>query len=318
VTTGPLAGPAPSPRGARPGEPEFAGRLTLFGVAAIGVGVLFLLLGLLQLLVALVAPTFDGASLVAGVALYALIALVLVVSGIGSIRRRRWVRPVMLLVSGSWLLSGVMATWLALRLGPDLALAAGLDPADPAAAIARAVMAATAAGMGVLVPAAFFWAYRDPRVQAACERSDPVRGERCPPDVLTLSVALAAGALVSLPMLVRPVVPWFGLLVTGWPGRLTLAAGIVGCGLLAWSTHRRRIEGWWGTLVLLVVLGVSTVWTFARVDPLEMYRLLGYPEDLLARLPSIGDATRAATEMFAVVLTIGGVAWLFRLRRHFT
>jgi len=298
--------------------PDFAARLTLAGIAAIAVGGLFLLLGLLQLLVALVTPTFDAASLAAGFALYVLIALVLVGCGIGSIRRRGWVRPVMLLVSGTWMLSGAMATWLALRLGPELALAAGVDPADPAGKLVRAVMVGAAAGLGLVLPAAFFWVYRDPRVQIACDRHDPEHAERCPADVLTLSVALGAGALLSLPMLVRPVVPLFGFLVTGWAGRLTLASGMVVCGVLAWWTFRLRVAGWWATLVFLTLLGVSTAWTFARVDPLDLYRQLGYPQEILERLPSIGEATRVASELGAVALTIGGLVWVLRLRRHFT
>jgi hypothetical protein len=313
----------PTGRSSRPEDDRGAGadcglRLTLFGVAAIVVGAGFLLLGLLQLALALVEPAIETPSAWAGVALHALIALVLVASGIGSIFRRRWVRPVMLLVSGTWILVGVMATWFAVRLGPDLALAAGVGPGEPAAVVLRAVTVAVAGGLGVLLPAAFFWAYRDPRVQIACDRSDRRGSDRCPAEVLTLSAALAAGALLSLPMLARPVVPVFGHLVTGWAGRLALGAGIVACGVLAWSTYRLRVEGFWATLALLILLGLTTVWTFARVDPLDVYRLLGYPDDWLERLPSIGSATRTATQLGAVGLTVGGVAWVLRLRRHFT
>ena len=295
-------------------------RLTVFGIAAIAVGAGFGVLGLLQLLVAFVGPVLDAASAVAGAMLYALIGIVLVTSGIGSLRRRRWVRPVMLLVSGTWILVGVVAVWLVRRLLPEMLLLGGLPPESPEAAVVRTVATSVAAAFGVVLPAAFFWAYRDPRVALACARHDtrPGFGDRLPPEALTLSAALAGAALLSLPMLVRPVVPLFGHLATGWPGRLLLAAGIAGCAWLAWSTFRLRATGYWATLVLLVLLGVSTVWTFARVDPLEVYRGLGYPQELLDAMPSIGTLTRSVTQLGAVVLTIGGAVWMLRIRRHFT
>jgi len=291
--------------------------LTLFGAAAMVVGVGFVAFGLLHVLLLYAMPQLDPASAAAGLVLYVTIGLVLVGAGIGSLQRRRWVRPVMLLASGTWILVGVTAAWLVLQLADELPLAAGLAPGDPLASAVEAITIGAVLGFGILLPGAFFWAYRDPRVLEVCERSDD-SGQRPPAEVLTLSVALGATALTSLPMLARPVVPLFGHLVTGWAGRVLVVGGLVASLWLAWSTYRRRVAAYWATLAVLVLIGASTVWTFLRVDFLEVFRLLGYPEEMLARMPSIAVAARRATLLGTVAFTLGGVAYMLRLRRHFT
>ena len=306
-----MAPPDPAP------EADLGPRLIVFGTAAVAVGAGFVLLAAIQLLLALAGALFDAASAAGGVALYALVGGVLVACGIGSIRRQRWVRPVMLLISGTWLLVGLVACWLVFSLAPEMLLAAQVDPS--AGVLVQAALVGAALGGGVVLPAAFYWAYRDPRVEQSCRRHDPRPSwtDRCPAEVLTLSLALAASAVSSLPLLVHPVVPLFGRLATGWSGRLVLAAGIAMCAWLAWSTFRLQAAGWWATAASFVLFGASGLATFVLVDPLELYRQLGYPEDLLASLPSIGEAARTAASLGTLALTLAGLGWMLRIRRHF-
>ena len=132
-----------------------------------------------------------------------------------------------------------------------------------------------------------------------------------------LSIALLAAALFSLPMILRPAVPLFGRLATGPAGALALLAGVALCLWLAWSTFRLERVGWWATVVFLVALGVSTLWTFAVVDVAEMYRHLGYPEEQIAALARSGPLLRRLTLWSSVVLTVVGVVYMLGIRRHF-
>ena len=291
-------------------------RLRLAGAAAIAAGAGCVAFGLLHGFLAFAVPELDRASAIAGLALYVAFGLGLVAAGVGSLRRRRWVRPVMLLASGTWIVVGVAAAWLVLQLAPELALAAGLAPEDPLALVVQAIPVGAVTMLGIVLPGALFWAYRDPRLLEACEG---VGAAAVPPmEVLTLSVALGAAALTCLPLLARPVVPLFGYLVVGRAGLACVLLGLAGCLWLAWATYRQRLVAYRAALAALVLLGVSTAWTFLRVDATEILRTIGYPEELLSQMPSLPAAARSATLVATVALTVGGVVWLLRLRRHFT
>ena len=89
-------------------------RLVLFGALSVAIGGICVLFGLLHLVLALTSgrllgaetPPVEARSYVMGAMLYFLLGGAFVWVGIGSIRRRRWVRPLMLTLAWTWLLSG--------------------------------------------------------------------------------------------------------------------------------------------------------------------------------------------------------------------
>jgi hypothetical protein len=309
-------------------ERDLGRRLTLFGILAVGVGCIFLVLGLLHLLLPAMSEVLsdprpvDAHTVWMGLLLYVSIGVVMIWAGVGSMRRRRWVRPIMLFVAGTWLIVGVFVLLLAFWMMEDLLMVAGGETVrsspEIAAAARVAAIGAIVAG-GIFSPILFIWAYRDPAIQTTCERYDSGGSwsDRCPASVLALSAALAAGGLFSLPMVLRPVLPVGGYLVTGWTGRLVLLAGIVICVVLARSVFRMERAGWWATLIFLVVLGVSTGWSFAAVDVEEMFRILGYPEDQVAALSRSETTLRNLGLGSAVLLTVAGVLYMLGVRRYF-
>ena len=153
-----------------------------------------------------------------------------------------------------------------------------------------------------------------------CEVRDatPAWTDRCPLPVLGLSVCLALAAWVALPTTLRPVVPLFGLLVTGLPGSLLVLVGAVVAVYLATSTYRLQPGGWWATTLALIALGASTVVTFAFVDPLEAFRAMGYPEEVLASWSGSPLAERPLIIGSTVVLTLLSLVYMARVRRYFT
>jgi len=303
-------------------------RMTFFGIVAVGLGVGLVALGLLHPLLPLISgtlagePSLDTHAVWMGLLLYVSIGAVMIWAGIGSVRRRRWVRPIMLFVSGTWLIVGVFVLLIVLWVLDDLLLVAGgeaVRSSPVVASVARWVAIGLTVGGGILLPVIFFLAYRSPAIQSTCDRHDPRPSwsDRCPSTVLMLSVALLAAAVFSLPMILRPVVPLFGRLLTGPPGLLALLGGVALCCWLAWSTYRLERTGWWATLGFLLVLGVSTVWTFMAVDLTEMYRQIGYPEEQLAALARSEPVLRRLTLWSSVALTVVGVLYMLGIRRHF-
>jgi hypothetical protein len=133
--------------------------------------------------------------------------------------------------------------------------------------------------------------------------------------VLGLSVALGAAAFLVVPMLARPVFPLFGYLVAGWGAAALMLGGAAVSVALAWSTFHLRMSGWWGSMVALVLLGVSTWVTFLRVDPAEFYRAMGYPEEHVRMLAGMLDGPTTAWS--SLVITVLTIAYMLSIRKHF-
>jgi hypothetical protein len=308
---------------------DLSRRLTLFGIVAMAIGGGFVVVGLLSPVLAWAfrlrpeEQAVDWGSSFMGLLLYVALGVVLIWAGFGSVRRRRWVRPIMLFVSGTWLIVGAFCLLLALWIDVEnLLLALGsqsLAPAPEIVLFVRVFLIGASFLGGLVLPAAFFWAYRDPRVQSTCERHDPLPSwsDRCPTTVLAMSVALFAAGVLGLPLVIRPVVPIFGFLATGWIGAAALLVGMALCLWLARSTYRLERIGWWGTLIFLILLGVSTLWSSLRIESIEIYRHLGYPESQLQALEQSGMLTPAPMVWGTVILTILGVAYMLAIRHHF-
>ena len=300
-------------------------RLVLFGVLSIAIGGICVLFGLLHLVLALSSGSFPGAqglpleprAYVMGALLYFMLGGAFVWVGIGSVRRRRWVRSVMLTLAWTWLLSGACT----LVLMPGM-LAGALETSVPEAAgnptilgLVRIVLLGAVALFGVALPALFILVYRDRYLQMTCEVYDPECAwtERCPPAVLGLSIGLGACGVLALPLALRPVVPLFGWLVTGWPAALLLLLGVGLCLWMARKTYEQLPSGWWATTFFLTAIGVSTWVTLVRVEPAEWYRSMGYPDELVEAM-TIGSTVPA---WLTVAITLLTLIYMARIRKHF-
>jgi hypothetical protein len=85
--------------------------------------------------------------------------------------------------------------------------------------------------------------------------------------------------------------------------------------LLGRACFRLSPLGWWGSLVALVALGASAAVTFLRLEPAEICRQLGYPEDQVEMVRRMIAGRVAAGG--AVALTVATVLYMLAIRRHF-
>lgn len=311
----------------RPGDAS--ARLAVFGALAILVGAVSALLGVAQFLLPVLlargplveAAAFDVRTASSALVLHVLLGAAFVWAGIGSIRRRRWVPSVMRTLAWTWLVGGALAVGLVGLVVGELPLVApdGGAPDPDLLAAVRAVLVALLALGGVALPAAFLWAYRDPRVRATCERDDPQPGwsDRCPAPVLGLALGLGAAAALGLPLAMRPALPCFGFVVTGWPG----VAGILGLSAVsAWlarSVYRQERWGYRLTLAFVLLTAASMGVTLVAVDPIDAVRALGPPESQIEWLARSAPLVRLASGVAVLVATALSVAYLLAIRRHF-
>jgi len=291
-------------------------------VAIGGVAILF---GLLNLLLPLAGEWVPGAAgkwraALAGALTYGLIGGAFIWAGVGSIRHRRWVRSVMLVLAWSWLLCGILIVpAMALLLGDMIAVSGPGGETVPAEAIwlITAIFVGAGGLFGIALPALFVWAYRDPNVTATCRAHDPLPAwtDRCPSTVMGLSLGLAIAAIISLPMALQPIVPFFGYLVTGIPAVILILIGAAACGWLARATYLQKSSGWWSSLLFLTGIGVSTTVTLARIQPAEWMLAMGYPEEMT---DLVSDGAVRAGVWVSAAITVVSVVYLLAIRRYFT
>jgi len=313
-------------RGSDPTAPfkDRSTRLTLFGLLSILAGCFSVLLGLLHLLL-LAAGGVPGAESIPvdartsamGAVLYGLLGGAFIWVGAGSMRKRRWARPLMLTLSWSWLLGGaVILLLLPGMLDVVLLGAPGMPAMDPTlVSLVKLLGLGLTAVFGVVLPAVFVWTYNDRNLRLTCEAEHPSPDwtERCPPSALGLSVGLGATGVLALPMALRPAVPLFGMLLTGWPGALLLIAGGCACLWLAREVYVLTTRGWWATTIFLLLIGLSTWLTLRSADPDELFRAMGYPDDS----PTPGDTFISVNSWLTIAVTLLTLVYMGAIRKHF-
>jgi hypothetical protein len=298
---------------------------------------------------ALLAPRMSGQpvpairDLIVGAILYLLIAVLLIVLGTGSFRLRRWSRPVILVITGTWALSGLLSlvSWVFIGAGMEQIVTAsaatastqpgtpgapgGVAPVPPPSAAIIRTMSIAAVGFmflfGVLLPGGIFWFYRRQSVQQTLDYFSPGRAwtDQCPIPVLGMSLWLAGASLWTVMFCFTGVIPVFGTLKSGPVAIAALVAIVVLLAILARGIFRQSMTAWWGTALLVVLVAASTLLTFSIVDPLDFYRRAGTPRDQLEMLKLMGMAGRGpivlSTVLYSVVV-LGYLTWILKYFRR--
>jgi len=292
----PVAAASPAPYQDRSTGLVVFGVLTILLGCLAGLSVLLMLLG--RMMGAAVQdpaaqPPFSSLLLV--VAIYGGLAVALVWLGIGSIMARRWARALLLIFSWCWLGIGLLALLFLAFFIPTLmkTVAAGGRPGQPAmppsaVGVMLVVMFLIWGVLFVLLPAVWTFFYHSRHVKATCEVRDPVPRwtDACPLPVLGLCLMLAVSVpmFLLMPVAFHGVVPFFGTFLSGLPGSLLCLALACVWGYAAWWLYQLQARGWWLIFVAFVLFLLSSLLTYARHDPMEIYGLMGYTPAQLEQL----------------------------------
>lgn len=296
--------------------------LIVFGILEIVIGGLCALLLLFLLLASSLLPNareaLDRRMIGFAVAVYGVCGAAMIWLGIGSILCRRWARVLMLIVSWSWLLGGVLSVGFYLVFARSFLAGAA---SDPLAYFAMAVAGIFQVILFVVLPGAMVLFYRSPHVQATCAARDPLARwtDHCPLPVLASSLWLGLGAfsLLAGSVLYRNAMPWFGMLLSGTPATLIMLICAAFGFYLAWGTFRREITAWWATLFGFTLFSISAVITFMRVDPMDFYRRLGYPEQQIEQIRNLGFFTGRVMAGWIVICFVLFVIYLIWIKKYF-
>jgi hypothetical protein len=256
--------------------------------------------------------------------IYVVLAVTLIWLGIGSIKCRRWARGLLLILSWSWLAVGIISVAAMVFLLPRI-LSAGNPggPGMPPGAVV-AVMVVSLVVLGVLfvaVPAVMVLFYRSGHVQATCEARDPVARwtDASPLPVLAVTCWLWFGGatMLLMPLGYNGVLPCFGTLLSGVLGGLVCVALAALWFWLGWMFYKVRPAGWWILVGVMLLLILSNVLTFTRVDLMEMYQQMGYPEAQIEMIRKQGWLTNSTMLWWSVAAMVPILGYLLWVRRFF-
>ena len=241
---------------------------------------------------------------------YYLIAIVAILLAYGHLRARRWVRTLSLALLWFWLVIGlpsIVVSLFVLVASKDLPLGA---------VVAVAIVLPVSY---LLLPWVLIWFYRSRNVRLTFEAKDPETCwlERFPIPILALSALYLFHAVVlHIPIFFNGLFPVFGSFASGLQGIFLLDISILLLVCLAWGTLRRMIWAWWGALIAIGSLAISTILTFSSTSYLEFLSKLEFPPTEVRFLDGIPLQGVHLAAFFGIPL-LGTLFMLVLSKRHF-
>ncbi len=294
------------------------GGLVAFGVLQIVVGLVCALFVLI-LAAALELTSRRGMAPPANIApafvIYGAAAFYFITVGTGSIRLRRWARAMSVAFSAMWLAVGV-----AVILSATLFISRTLvfvRPSDTALVVG--ITAAILITAFLVLPLVLFLFYRRDDVRTTCESHDlTIRWtDRVPWPVLAVATLMGLASFATLANVGAPVVPFFGMALSGASAALTMLtmSGLFGFLAVQWIVLRK--SAWWTTLLLHVIGGIVAMVTLARGDVGSVYAQMNMPREQIQamRLDELGRSPA----LWAIVIVVWAayLAALLYTRRYF-
>lgn len=298
-------------------------------------GILTILLGVLSLLGALVIgatallPRTDMAmrttqSILPGVLTYVVAAIVLIWLGIGSIKKRRWSRALLLIGSWSGLAMGLLALIFMTISFPQLrhSIQASMSDVPPAMQLIPLIsMGVIMLLFYVILPGAWLLFYRSPNVKSTCDYYDPVARwtDRCPLPVLALVIWLCISIVGFFVMALSnfAIFPFFGTFIHGPAAIATSAVLMLLCIFTAGLVYRCDPRGWWIVSSGVVLFALSALVTYSQHDLMEVYRLLNFPPSQLAAIEKFNFLRGNLLYLSVLLWTVPSLAYLIFIKKFF-
>ena len=261
------------------------------------------------------------AMMIPGILLYLLVAVWFIWMGIGSVKARRWARALVLVSSWLWLICGVGGFIFMLLLMPDMYNQMGESGQMPPAVarIMKYFMMGFMAVFYVIIPGALVLFYGSKNVKATCEfRDTKVRWtDKCPLPVLGLSLMFGFWAVSMLfTVCYGCAIPFFGSILTGLPGAGVVLLVTLLAGYVAWGTYRLSINAWWCAVLLIAGWALSAAITFSRVNIMEFYEKMNFPEQQLDAMKQF-SMSQDYMVLFFVLWAAAFMGYLLYTRRYF-
>lgn len=250
-------------------------------------------------------------------AMYAGLSIVLGSIGVGCLLKRRWARPLTLILSTHWLIIGFVSIISMIVTYPITVATLETEKAIPQSFVLISLGIGLAIGIGVMVvlPSFIIWVMKSGDVRLTLEHYDPQPRwtDRCPLNILGLSVTLwMAGALIALGA-IYAVLPIFGMLLTGWlAATISLSISIL-LVLAGYWVYQLQVRGWWVGLLALVLPPLAMIPSILVIPVTEMYRKFGTPQAQLDVVAQHATLIRISGVSFMLLFVISFSIYMLRL-----
>ena len=273
------------------------------------------------------APPMNHATLLPGLATYALLAVALIWLGIGSIQKRRWARAILLIFSWSWLITGILMTAFIPYVMSKALMNLPHQPKTGAPTLPPGFMTGLIIGMTlfffvafVLLPAVWTFFYNSRHVKATCEARDPVTRwtDACPLPVLAVSLWawFCVPMMLILPLTGMAVMPCFGVFISGVTGSLAYLVIAAVWGWAGWFLYRLDARGWWLLVISIVLFTVSAFLTYSQHDISELYQLQGLPQAEIDHLQKMGLFTGNRMAWLSTLCSLPFLGYLLFIKKY--
>jgi len=245
-----------------------------------------------------------------------------IVTGLGSIKARRWARA--LLLVGAWVavFFGTLTLALMLYVLPEIFnLLSESRLIPPSAAMGILYFSAfVLVVFQVVFPMAGVAFYGLKSVQNTCERRNPDPGwtDRCPLPLLAMSFILILGSLsIFTGATTNYTVFLFGHVISGFAGLLVMLFISLACGYVGWGAFTRRMHAWWGAYALILLTASSLMLTFSEMDMPNLYAHMGYSADQVHELQNVHLITPVTLTFISCMWGIMACIYLVWVRDSF-
>ena len=301
--------------------------LAVFGFMQIALGLLAVLLSMLMLFAMAMSPmagaTGQTASMVPALLIYGAASVWFLVMGSGSILCRRWARALSLAAAWMGLTMGLASVTSMFVIMPQVLDNMG-PPGQPEADFAATIGLYIGAGvMGVffvVIPGVLILFYSSRNVLLTCEARDARTRwtDRCPTPVLALSLLWAFTVLGMGTMgAYNWAFPMFGVLLDGPAGAACVVGMAAGFAYASWALARLRWPGWWAGLILVLIIGLSSIVTFPRIDLAAYYAQMGLPPEQIEMSMKMFPNFGRSMVVWCGVWVVAQVGFLLWIRRYF-
>ncbi len=317
--------------------PDRRGRIKGMGVFQFvlgGITSLFLLFGLVGTLLARslseslgAEQTSLGASF-ASLSIYVLCAAFFFVAGVGSVKLRRWVRPLVLAFMWPTLIFGILGVAFCIVFLPTLFNSVPV-PEGPDPALQRAMMSAMSAiTTGVVfiafvaIPALHVLLYQPLSIRETLGRFDtkPRFSDNCPTPVFGIAVSLITIGFMQLTTIWMGAVLFFNVLLSGPAAAAVLLVESTTCFVLAWYSFKCHRAGFWGSIGFMLYLGTRNAVGFLTVGTMDFMiaskAVTGQTEALMRSLFS-GTPIDAISAAFWAIAGLSAAGYVFYNGKYF-
>lgn len=252
--------------------------------------------------------SFWFAALVVQNIAYYIIAGLLIPIGIGHVKLRRWALTLTQLYIWFWLGAGISIICNLIVLIPSVFK---LDVSQNVLATRSAIIGVFSFFFLVLLPVIALWFYKSEKTRLVFEEHDLNTNwvERYPFALLALVFLFANIIIVMhIAIFLQGVFPLFGKILIGRESVYIISFFILILGVLIYGIVQLKIWAWWGSLIYISFLTISSIMSFLRYSFYDIITMMNLPADemeFLDRMTLLRNYHLAVLFAIPLLITLG-------------